>query len=282
MIAGFGERLRAAVQHRGPLCVGIDPHAQLLTEWGLPDSAAGAREFGVRVVAAAAGRAAIIKPQVAFFERFGTAGMVALEQVLSQARSAGILILSDVKRGDIGSTMDAYAAAWLTPGGEWESDAITVSPYLGVAALDGAIAIAREHRKGLFVLAATSNPEAASVQAALTRAGTSVAAAVIQSVARYNDARTGSERWGDIGLVIGATADHTGLGLPDLLTPPTPILAPGFGYQGAALADLPAIFGKNAALVLASESRSILSGGPTGLADRIETRNRTLKETVHG
>ena len=158
MSTRFGERVRAAVSSHGPLCVGIDPHAALLAAWGLGDDAAGVREFGLRTVEAAAGRAGIVKPQVSFFERFGSAGFAALEDVLSAARAAGLVVIADAKRGDIGSTMDAYAAAWLTPGSSLEADALTVNPFLGVGALGGAFDLADRHGKGLFVLAATSNP----------------------------------------------------------------------------------------------------------------------------
>src|SRR5690606_2108364 len=139
------------------------PHAALLDAWALPQSARGAREFGLRTVAAAAGLVGVVKPQVSFFERFGSAGFAALEDVLSEARSAGLITIADAKRGDIGTTMDAYAAAWFTPGSPLEADALTVNPYLGVGALDSTFALAARHGKGTFVLAATSNPDAAPV-----------------------------------------------------------------------------------------------------------------------
>ena len=152
--------MRETLATDGPLCVGIDPHEHLLTEWGLDASAAGAREFGLRVVDAAAGRVGIVKPQVSFFERYGSAGFAALEDVLAAARAAGLLVIADAKRGDIGTTMDAYARAWLTPGSPLEADAMTVSPFLGVGSLRDTFRFALENGKGVFVLAATSNPEA--------------------------------------------------------------------------------------------------------------------------
>lgn len=133
----FGERVRAALRAHGPLCVGIDPHAALLAAWGLPDDARGVRDFGLRTVEAAAGRVALVKPQVSFFERFGSRGVAAMEDVLAAARAADLLVIADAKRGDIGSTMGDYARAWLTPGSPLEADALTVSPFLGVGALDG-------------------------------------------------------------------------------------------------------------------------------------------------
>src|SRR5690606_26132854 len=155
----FGERLHQATATLGSLCVGIDPHESLLTSWNLPADAGGAREFGLRVVEAAAGRVAVVKPQVAFYERYGSAGFAALETVMAAARHAGLIVLADAKRGDIGTTMDAYAQAWLAPGAPLEADAVTVSPYLGVGALRSTFERARDAGKGVFVLAATSNPE---------------------------------------------------------------------------------------------------------------------------
>lgn len=161
---GFGHRLHDSIAVHGPLCVGIDPHSYLLNEWGLVDSALGLREFGLRVVEAAAGRVALVKPQVAFFERHGSEGYAALETVLDAAHSAGLIVIADVKRGDVGTSLDAYAQAWLTPGSPLEADAMTVSAYQGVGSLSGAVTLATDHGKGLFVLAATSNPEAAALQ----------------------------------------------------------------------------------------------------------------------
>jgi orotidine-5'-phosphate decarboxylase len=265
-VSAFGARLQAAVAARGRLCVGIDPHAGLLEAWGLDASADGVRAFGLRVVEAAAGRVAVVKPQVSFFERWGSAGYAALEDVLGAARAAGLLVIADVKRGDIGSTMAAYAESWLTPGSPLEADAVTVSPYLGVGALEGAAQYALAHGKGLFVLAATSNPEAAALQTA-TVAGEPVAASVARSVALLEDSDAPVR---SLGLVVGATVDRARFGLTADLLEGMPLLAPGFGHQGARLEDADALFGGLAPHVLASASRSILSAGPTGLADAIE------------
>ncbi|WP_404439247.1 orotidine-5'-phosphate decarboxylase [Microbacterium aerolatum] len=271
MTGSFGERVRAALAARGPLCVGIDPHAALLESWGLEDSAAGVREFGLRTVDAATARVGIVKPQVSFFERFGSAGFAALEDVLRAARDAGLIVIADAKRGDIGTTMDAYAAAWLSPGSPLEADALTVNPFLGVGALDTTFARAQEHGKGVFVLAATSNPEAADIQRARTAAEQAVSAEIVAQVSTRNARSTPSGEWGSLGFVIGATVDWTDAGLTRF-SPPAPILAPGFGAQGAGPADLHARFTASAAMVIASESRSILSAGPDGIATAIDTR----------
>ncbi len=267
-MTSFGERTRAAIASFGHLCVGIDPHPSLLAEWGLDASAAGVREFGLLVVEAAAGRVGIVKPQVSFFERYGSAGFSALEDVLAAARAAGLLVIADAKRGDIGSTMDAYAQAWLTPGSPLEADALTVNPYLGVGTLAGAFTLAEQHGKGVFVLAATSNAEAFATQRATVHEGGTVSARIVAEVSARNAGVTAAGEWASLGFVIGATVDWTEAGLSPF-APPAPLLAPGFGFQGAAAGDLVARFGAAAGTVVASESRSILSAGPAQLSATI-------------
>jgi orotidine-5'-phosphate decarboxylase len=276
--ATFGERLQGAFDRFGRLCVGIDPHSWLLTDWNLPDSAAGAESFGRLVVAAAAGRAGIVKPQVAFYERFGSAGYLALERVLADARDAGLLVIADVKRGDLGTSVEAYGQAWLTPGSPLEVDSITVNAYMGVGSLASTIELAQSHRKGLFLLAATSNPEAAHLQQAVlaggAEAGSTVAASVLHQVAGIN-AGSPAGSVGDIGVVLGATVSLGDFGI-DIHAPSaavaTPVLAPGFGHQGAHPTDLTALFGGYAQGVIVSESRSVLSAGPDHVADEITRR----------
>lgn len=282
MTIAFGTKTREAMLTHGALCVGIDPHESLLTDWSLPVSAAGVREFGLRVIDACAGEVGFVKPQVSFFERFGSAGFAALEEIIRAARDAGILVIADAKRGDIGTTMAGYAHAWLAPGAPMESDALTVSPYLGPSSLRETMTFAHEHGKGLFVLAATSNPEAGELQRAKVSAGggdESVASAVISSVSAFNAETADGHGWGSMGFVIGATVDQASLGLPDVLTPHAPILAPGFGAQGAALANLGEFFGANAPSVIASESRGILRVGPAGLEGAIRSRKNELEVT---
>ncbi|QCR19309.1 orotidine-5'-phosphate decarboxylase [Agrococcus sp. SGAir0287] len=249
----FGARLAAAVADRGPVCVGIDPHAHLLEAWGLPDTAAGAEAFGLEVVEAAADRVAVVKPQVAFFERHGSAGLVALEHVMRVARERGLLVLADAKRGDLDSTMDAYAQAWLTPGAPLEADAVTASPYLGLGSLEPALALAERHGKGVFVLCATSNPEGAGLQSRADASGESVAASIARGVDAWN-AEHAPGAVGAVGLVVGATVVAADLGVT--LTPSTPVLAPGFGHQGARLSELRSLYPEGT-IVLASTSRAV-------------------------
>lgn len=253
----FGARLLAAMEEHGPLCVGIDPHPELLARWGLTDDADGVARFSDAVLAAVGGRVAAVKPQSAFFERHGSAGMAVLERLLADLREAGTLSVLDVKRGDIGSTMRAYAQAYLEDGAPLAADAVTISPYLGTGSLAPAVDLARASSRGVFVLALTSNPEATPVQ----RVGDpSVARTVVEDVARLN---AGSQPVGDVGLVVGATVGDApaDLGI-DLAGAGAVLLAPGVGAQGAGPADLARTFAGAERRVLASVSRGILSAGP--------------------
>ena len=252
---------------RPGLCLGIDPHAAVLAAWGLADSAAGAAALGLRAVEAATGVVAVVKPQVAFFERFGAAGYGALEMVLAAAREAGLQVIADGKRGDIGSTVEGYAAAWLTPGAPLEADALTVVAYQGTGSLEPAFDLAAAHGKQLFVLAATSNPEAARLQQALTADGVSVAAGILGDVQARNDRLgAGAPRHG---VVLGATIRLADFGIDLAAAPTTPVLAPGFGAQGARLAELRDRFGPAADRVVANVARDALRAGPEGLRDRL-------------
>ena len=280
----FGERLVEVVGRSGPLCVGIDPHGHLLDAWGLSHGADGVREFGLRVVEAVwRGGAGIVKPQVAFYERWGSAGFAALEDVLDAARQAGLLVVGDAKRGDIGSTMDAYGDAWFDTGSPLRVDALTVSPYLGFASMTGLVARARRSGAGLFVLGATSNPEARVTQSARRTDpdGTvrTVAGGIVDDVLHDNQ-NAGETRFGSVGLVLGATVDLVDAGIDvDLLTT-TPILAPGFGHQGARYRDIPSLFGSASRSVLVSTSRALLDRGPAGLADAVRRDSDEIRRCL--
>ncbi|NUP75025.1 MAG: orotidine-5'-phosphate decarboxylase [Sinomonas sp.] len=273
--APFGARLAAAMGERGPLCVGIDPHPALLDAWGLTDTPEGLRRFSLAVVESVADLAAAFKPQIALYERHGAAGLGVLEEVLAASGAAGVLSIADAKRGDIGSTMAAYADAWLGDGSPLAADAVTLSPYLGFESLRPALDAAAASGRGVFVLALTSNPEGASVQH--TGGQHSVAKAICEAAATEN-ARYAGEPLGSVGLVVGATVGDAveRLGL-DLAAVRGPILAPGLGAQGATGAVLRSTFGAAYGRVLGTSSREILAGGPSraGLRERTE---RTLAE----
>ncbi|HWJ85159.1 MAG TPA: orotidine-5'-phosphate decarboxylase [Cellulomonas sp.] len=256
----FGARLAAAMDVHGPLCVGIDPHESLLDAWGLPDDATGLRRFALTVMEAVGGRVAAVKPQAAFFERHGSAGVAVLEEVVAAGRETGTLVIVDAKRGDIGSTMGAYADAFLRDGSPLAGDALTVSPYLGFGSLDPAVELAQKSGRGLFVLCLTSNKEGQEVQHARSEDGVTVAALMASRAAALN---VGAEPMGSIGLVVGATvgdaAERTGT---DLTAVNGPLLAPGVGAQGGGAAELAAVFGAARRQVLASSSRGVLRAGP--------------------
>lgn len=261
----FGARLAQAMDSHGPLCVGIDPHASLLADWGLPDDASGLRSFALTVLDAVAGRVAAVKPQAAFFERHGAAGLAVLEEVIAAGRQTGTLVIVDAKRGDIGSTMGAYADAFLRDGSPLAGDALTVSPYLGFGSLAPAVQAAQATGRGLFVLALTSNPEGPAVQHARDAQGIAVADRIAREAAALNGAETATSgaRLGSVGLVVGATIGDAAqrLGV-DLAAVHGPLLAPGVGVQGAGPAELAAVFGTARSDVLASSSRGVLRAGP--------------------
>ena len=279
MTQSFGEMLTDVFAQRGHLCVGIDPHPYLLRDWGLADSAEGLREFGLRVIDAAASRAGIVKPQVAFYERHGSAGYAALEEVMVTARSAGLLVIADVKRGDVGTSVEAYGQAWLSSGSPLEADAMTISAYQGVGSLAAPMELAAASGKGLFVLAATSNPEARVIQTAVSEVrkglGVSVAAGIVDGVNTSNVARWGA-RLGSFGLVVGATIEPADYGFTAESFGTSPVLAPGFGHQGAQLDSISTIYGAAAPNVIVSSSRAILDAGPEGIVRAIDAHVREL------
>ena len=266
----FGWRVHTAVRERGPLCAGIDPHATLLHEWRLDDTVAGLERFALGAVEALAPEVAVVKPQSAFYERFGSRGVAVLERVIATARELGALVLLDVKRGDIGSTSQAYADAYLDPASPLAADAITVSPFLGFGSLEPFVDTARKHDAGLFVLARTSNKEGPEVQAALSGDRT-VAAAILDQLRALN---AGAQPLGSFGAVVGATVGDTG----DDFAINGPILAPGYGAQGGTAADLPRIFGAALANVLPSSSRELLLAGPD--AERMREAARRTNDDL--
>lgn len=265
MLPSFGGRLSEALAARAPLCVGIDPSAQLLAKWGLPDDASGVTTFGAAVLEAVEGLAAVVKPQSAFFERHGSAGIAALERLCDDAHSRGLLVLLDAKRGDIGSTSQAYAEAYLSERSPLHIDAMTVTPYLGVGALAPMFEVAATSGRGLFVVARSSNPEGAPIQDARVNDDLDVVGHVLGEVARANADAAGL---GSVGVVFGATCETSGY---DLRGFGGPILAPGLGAQGATVDDIARRFAGCADRVLPAASRSVLSAGPDVAAMRAAT-----------
>ena len=255
-LTAFGRRLDEALDKRGSLCAGIDPHPALLDAWGLPDSAAGLSAFAETCVEAFASTAAVIKPQSAFFETYGSAGIAVLERTVAACRAAGALVCLDVKRGDIGTTMAAYARAYLDAASPLACDAVTLSPYLGVGSLQPAFDLAVEHGAGVFVLALTSNPEGPQVQHARGADGRSVAQTVLDELAERN---ADADPVGSFGVVVGATIGSADV---DFSAMNGPFLVPGIGAQGGTAEDVRRIFGDARRFVLPAVSREILRYGP--------------------
>lgn len=251
----YGGRLSELTRARGALCVGIDPHPELLDAWGLPPDAGGLERCARGVVEALGDAVAVFKPQSAFYEAYGSAGIAVLERVLADIAAAGALSLLDVKRGDIGSTMAAYAAAYLTDGSPLAADAITVHPYLGVGSLGGAMDQAVASGRGIYVLALTSNPEGPQIQQARTESGRSVGQSVVDAAA----ARNAAAELGSIGVVVGATIGRAGV---DFAALHGSILVPGLGAQGGRPKDLADVLGSALPWALPAASREILGAGP--------------------
>lgn len=259
----FGQRLQERIRALGPLCVGVDPSRELLESWGRNDSIEGLEFFSLAVLEAAIDVAAVIKPQVAFFERFGAEGFRVLERLLQDARDANVMVIGDAKRGDIDSTNDGYAQAWLDDRSPLRCDAVTVNPYLGFAALTPLFVRAGETGRGVFVLSGTSNNDDRAIQSARTANDESVEESVLRTVCELNRRGDGL---GSVGIVLGATRDKPHF---DLSTLGGPYLVPGVGFQGATADQVARIFDRcPAGTVLASVSRAILQAGPEKAALR--------------
>ena len=257
MADSFGVQLQERIKEFGPLCVGVDPSSALLGAWDRPDNADGLEFFALAVLEAVTGVVSVIKPQVAFFERFGSAGFRVLERLIVDARDAQVMVIADAKRGDFVVTNEGYAQAWLRDDSPLCVDAVTASPYLGVSALEPLFAAARESGRGVFVLAATSNEDGRVIQQATTAEGDRVEDVVMDTVARLNHRESGL---GSLGVVLGATRSAPRF---DLTTLGGPYLVPGVGAQGAGAADVARLFERcEEGTVLASVSRDILRAGP--------------------
>jgi len=258
------------------LCVGIDPHSSTLDAWGVLDSATGIEHFGRAVLdACLAEGVSVVKPQVALFERHGVAGMSALSALIGSARESGVLVISDVKRGDIGTSLAGYADAWLGEGSDFESDAMTAVAYQGVGSLEPAFSLAARNNKGVFVLGATSNAEGWMVQSARTTDGTSVAGHVVAEMAERSTRAPHSEP-GWLGVVVGATVNREHLGLDEESFEGLSLLVPGFGAQGVGLGELREKFGRLALSVIPTVSRSVAGDDRAGLQSRLRAHQEQV------
>jgi orotidine-5'-phosphate decarboxylase len=264
MADSFGDRVAAAVSATGPLCAGIDPSSALLAKWGLSDDAEGLRSFCSACIEGFAGAVSVVKPQVAFFERHGSAGMAELERLLAESRAAGLIVIADAKRGDIDSTAEAYADAWLGEASPLVADGVTVHPYLGLGALAPLVRVGAASGRGVLVVARSSNPEGRALQQAATSGGTAVEDMLLAEIAELN--ASPQVPAGTVGAVIGATLEPSAFALSQL---GGIILAPGLGAQGASPADVATRFSPcRPGTVLPSSSRGLLHEGPDPAALR--------------
>jgi orotidine-5'-phosphate decarboxylase len=258
MTTPFAERFAAVRDRVGPLVLGADPHDEVLRKWGLPDDADGLERFADIVIAAGSGTVGLIKPQSAFYERHGWRGIRTLTRLVETARAEGILVILDVKRGDVGSTNDAYAQAYLGDGAAIAADAITVHPYLGLAAMDAYVDRADQAGACLLVVTRSTNPDGRAVQAARTASGASVEQGLLSDIGAMN-ARLAPGSVGPVGAVVGSAPDLPAL---DLAAANALFLVPGIGAQGATPADVARTFAACPDRVMPSASRSLLAAGP--------------------
>ena len=270
-MSSFGQRLLNTFEQKGQLCIGIDPSIDQLRSWGLPISAEGAKSFSFSMLDAAQDNVGIVKFQVGFFEQFGPEGFSHLSELLADAKSRNLVVIADAKRGDIGSTMSGYATAWLSREAAFACDALTVSPYLGSDSLAETANVALENNRGLFVLAATSNPEAQTLQSAM-RDGRTVARSVLEFAEQYSGAGLGS-----IGVVVGATVNDVDLGLDFSTSLKIPVLVPGFGAQGASLMEARSLLSGYANTAICNVSRLVAGTSLDGLSSRISKAKADLE-----
>lgn len=236
----FADRLVDMTDRYGPLCVGIDPHAGRIPAFFGGDTPDGLAHWGEAVVSAVAGTVGIVKPQAGLFERHGWRGMRALARVCDVARAAGLIVLMDAKRGDIGSTAEGYAEAYLSDHAPFACDALTVNPYLGVETLEPYVRAAERSGKGVIVLARTSNPGAADFQLRPLD-GAPLYHRVVEALAPLSPRLAGGTGWSGLMLVTGATGPEEAKALRQL-APEALFLVPGYGAQGGAAEDAVAGF----------------------------------------
>lgn len=264
----FADAVITRVRSLGhPLCVGLDPHLDLIPALFRrgsmaaedPQTVLAVSELLFALLDRIAGKVAIIKPQSAFFEQLGAAGIELLQQVMSRARSQGLLVLLDAKRGDIGSTAEGYARAYLDPNAPLRADALTVNPYLGVSTLTPYLERCQSHERGVFVLVKTSNPGSADIQD-LNVDGRPVFVQLAAQLAPHAAALQGTETgWSSLGVVVGATYPEQAARVRETL-PNALFLIPGYGAQGGSAADAVRSF----------------SAGPAGLEGGLVNSSRAI------
>ncbi|WP_342375900.1 orotidine-5'-phosphate decarboxylase [Myxococcus stipitatus] len=255
----FAQRFARLADERSPFCLGVDPSRDLLSKWGLPDTAKGLADFCERIADAAGERVAVVKPQSAFFERHGPEGLQVLQSLMKRFKAAGTLALLDVKRGDIGSTMDAYAETVFGAGSPYDADAATFTAYLGLGALMKTMERARASGACAFIVVRSSNPEGTSLQTSTGADGRGVAQALADGLREFNE-KSGPGVL-PAGAVMGATLPDSDRGVVERLGGAL-MLTPGIGAQGAGFDDLKRLFAGREAQVIPTATRSVLEAGP--------------------
>jgi orotidine-5'-phosphate decarboxylase len=278
MADSFAIRFSAVRSLFGPLAWGLDPSGPLLEAWQLGDSPEGLDRFADIVLEAAIGTVGVIKPQAAFYERHGWRGFRTLQRLIAEAQSRGLLVILDAKRGDVGTTNDAYAEAYLGPDAPLGADALTVHPYLGLGAMGTFVSRAHESGSCLLVVTRSSNIEGRSIQSATGRTGQGVEEELLVAIGEIN-ARLAPGEIGPVGAVIGPTHMDPAL---DLVAPQGIYLAPGVGAQGATPNDVARVFAACPDRVIPSASRSLLEEGPdvSRLRESAETLAREFREVL--
>ncbi len=260
----FATRLNDSIERTGSIaCVGLDPRFRSLPA-AIRDSVADDRAghaaayetFCREIIDVVADRVACVKPQVAFFEAEGPPGMVSLAKVIAHARVNGVPVITDAKRGDIGSTAIAYAEAHLDPSGGFGSDSLTVNPYLGEDSLVPFVDVCDQFGGGIFVLVKTSNPGGSDFQD-LAADGRPVYRHVASRVASLNAGRMDARGYGPVGAVVGATYPDQLAELREAM-PHSILLVPGFGAQGGRAEDVLIARDKNGLGAVVNSSRAII------------------------
>lgn len=266
----YATRLHDSIRRKGnPVCVGLDPRWEQLpselrrsagTAGNHLQQAAAFREFCCRIIDVVAPLVPVVKPQSAFFEELGPSGCAALNDVIHHARDAGLIVICDAKRGDIGSTAEAYARGYLAGADRgasiWGADALTVNPYMGDDTLQPFVEVARERGAGIYVLVRTSNPGSRKFQDRRSD-GATLYEAVAQVVESLAQESAGGEDFGSIGAVVGATYPDELASLRAAM-PHAPLLVPGYGSQGGTSADVAAAFTDEGLGAVVNSSRGII------------------------
>jgi orotidine-5'-phosphate decarboxylase len=268
----FSQKFLELAKTRSPFCLGIDPTEELFKSWGLNFDIAGLKKMCEIIIAAAKDNLALVKPQSAYFERFGPKGMEVLQNLVKEFHKKETLVLLDAKKADIGATTLSYAKAYLGKESPYNFDAITVTSYMGFEALMPLLEYAKEQNCGVFIVVRSSNIEGSMIQKASITDKTSIADYLSQKINDFNH-QISNQSIGPIGAVMGAT-----LAFEDIKTTISKlnnclILTPGIGHQGASFEDLKTNYQAILKNLIPTSSRAVLSKGP----DIVSLRQEIIK-----